>query len=676
MPKRQRIRYKKRSKPIVSQKPVKQQAPETHTQESHEPQIDIDNLTPDSILYLQRTIGNTATHQLVQHRAQSGTVQRGLFSKIKSMLGIESEQEETKQPEISAPTGGHTMTKEEQGDVPSMKELMAQKAEDDAIAELMGIAEDLFVKLQGLSDDVADGVADFFTAVEITTNAQEVADPDFMVEHQSRFILPRANFRIRQNGAWSSETMFYDDDGHHTLNVQGSNNTWYWGKLDDDTVAAVRKNRTTTASYEDVDPDTPLFPKGSPNPADVEQGGIGDCYLMAALSSVAQQDPAYIREIMVDQGDKVSVRLYEVDQSDPANHTFSPKYITIEKSIASLGGKALYNQGALWVSMMEKAYAAGGFTGSGTAPTQAQPSYEDISGGFSRHAFEVLMGEEARSSSLQGGPAMQSNFNFAMIEQTGWEGNTYHFNRNYVSLPWDQASFDMYNQLKAGPQPDDYTPLPFFDPVFNSNKGMVDTWMNFVRTGKIDRMFKKQNDEHAAGYAYEITIQSFRDLFQKEGLDNATANAVLTYIEANKLYPGELGTAVYSQSQLDSFEEVRTALTNGQSVAANTYQFPTRGNTGAGHSAGEATYQGIAGGHAYTVMDTKANTDSNPESDAGSGNFYWVKMRNPWGSYGREYDFSQVGPDNMAKAIEEGDGVFWLELSDLSRYFDSLDFSG
>ncbi|MDQ7033521.1 MAG: C2 family cysteine protease [Anaerolineae bacterium] len=211
----------------------------------------------------------------------------------------------------------------------------------------------------------------------------------------------------------------------------------------------MKKAHTTTAGYEKLDPKTPLFEKGQPNANDVKQGGIGDCYLMAALSSLAQQQPQYIKQIMVDQGDKVSVRLYEVDQTNPANHTFTAKYLTIEKSIAKLNGSALYNKGALWVSMMEKAYAAGGFTGTGKAPTSTTTTtMDDIDGGFSRHAFEVLTGTEARSASLQGGPQMQSDGSYANEQQTGWKGNQYWRNFQGVNVPWDAANIAAYNTIK------------------------------------------------------------------------------------------------------------------------------------------------------------------------------------------------------------------------------------
>ena len=63
----------------------------------------------------------------------------------------------------------------------------------------------------------------------------------------------------------------------------------------------------------------------------------------------------------------VTVRLYEVSRINPAKPTFKARYINVNKSVVKRGGKTVYQEhGALWVSMIQKAYAAGGFTGEGT----------------------------------------------------------------------------------------------------------------------------------------------------------------------------------------------------------------------------------------------------------------------------------------------------------------------
>ncbi|MDQ7033522.1 MAG: C2 family cysteine protease [Anaerolineae bacterium] len=233
-------------------------------------------------------------------------------------------------------------------------------------------------------------------------------------------------------------------------------------------------------------------------------------------------------------------------------------------------------------------------------------------------------------------------------------------------------------RLKSGPQPDDYTPMPIFNSVFKGNKGHLDSWITYVKTDAVKSMFTKQNTQHAGGYAHQITIQDFQALFNKEGsgVDVSVGNAVLEWIKTNKMYPGELGTGVYSKSQLKYMDNIKDALAKGQSVTLSSYKFPAASSDGSGHSGGESMSKGMVGGHAYSVLSVKSGTTNDPTTDPGSGKFNWIQVRNPWGSYGREYDFSQVLPDDAAKAVKEGNGIFHLELSDLTKYFSSVDFSG
>ena len=86
---------------------------------------------------------------------------------------------------------------------------------------------------------------------------------------------------------------------------------------------------------------SPLFPQ-NPSPNDVKQTNLGDCYLQSALMSVAGTNPAYIKNIMQDNGDDtVTVRLHKVNKDSTS---FTPRYIKVNKSIPkSSKGKDLYN---------------------------------------------------------------------------------------------------------------------------------------------------------------------------------------------------------------------------------------------------------------------------------------------------------------------------------------------
>ncbi len=82
-------------------------------------------------------------------------------------------------------------------------------------------------------------------------------------------------------------------------------------------------------------------------------------------------------------------------------------------------------------------------------------------------------------------------------------------------------------------------------------------------------------------------------------------------------------------------------------------------------NAAEAMGKGIVGGHYYTVLNCEIDTTVIPDLK-----LRWVQVRNPWGRYGVEYENRKL----ERSKVEEGNGVFWLELNDVTKYFKSVHF--
>lgn len=84
---------------------------------------------------------------------------------------------------------------------------------------------------------------------------------------------------------------------------------------------------------------------------DPSQGGIGDCYLIAAIVAVALDQPTLIQSMFTDNGNgTVGVRFYAPNGS--------ATYITVSDALPNGDWTAHTASGAQWVTLLEKAYVA------------------------------------------------------------------------------------------------------------------------------------------------------------------------------------------------------------------------------------------------------------------------------------------------------------------------------
>src|SRR5262249_6509941 len=97
----------------------------------------------------------------------------------------------------------------------------------------------------------------------------------------------------------------------------------------------------------------PLFGVGGPNVDDIDQNARSDCWMLASLGTVANDNPNDIRGMVADFGDGTyGVRLggsfYRVDADLPTTGLYSTT-----PSNAGFG-----HDGSMWVAVVEKAYAS------------------------------------------------------------------------------------------------------------------------------------------------------------------------------------------------------------------------------------------------------------------------------------------------------------------------------
>lgn len=145
-------------------------------------------------------------------------------------------------------------------------------------------------------------------------------------------------------------------------------------------------------------------PDGSENEIhanDIDQNSLGDCYFVAALAGLADQDPDLIRNAIVDHGDGTyTVTLWEkvdgeyravevtVTNEFPVTEKWNDTDKMWEETSGYTAGEA---DGELWPRIFEKAYAQ--HLGDGDLVA----GYQEIIGGDGAEALEVLTGVDSQT---------------------------------------------------------------------------------------------------------------------------------------------------------------------------------------------------------------------------------------------------------------------------------------
>jgi hypothetical protein len=374
----------------------------------------------------------------------------------------------------------------------------------------------------------------------------------------------------------------------------------------------------------------PLFPH-EPCIDDVKQGRLGDCYFMAALASVAERRPDHIKQMMRDNGDgTVTVRLFSPRRSG-RQRTYKPKYLRLQKSVVKNQGADVYAQGSLWVALVEKAFAALTWKNLMQPAQQTESLYKYIESGQATFAFEVLLGQ----------PAEDTNIATTRDLTTG------------VELPWTADAQAVYKDVVKGLTTE--ASLPFFPDAFRGSRRMLDIWMAWLEDHDVVAMIR------AHGNGGQVRGEDFLDMFFAQGLPEHVTRAVFHWLWTSEVVPGKRGTRRYTTQQFQAFEQISRALAAGKLVSVSSNEDIGRGTGAVGHSASETKVKGLAAKHAYSVVSCRTD-------DRGGR---WVTLRNPWGKYGRAYNFDAPKGQRVSE-IAEGGGTFELELSDLTKRFHTI----
>jgi hypothetical protein len=151
--------------------------------------------------------------------------------------------------------------------------------------------------------------------------------------------------------------------------------------LDGDNIAdpgsGVYANGTSVGAlwYKNL-PNRPLFASSGPSPLDIDQGDLGDCWMLSTLGNAAKATPNSIRQTVADLGDgtyavALGSNFYRVDADLPTTGQFN----------TTLRFAGLGQEGSIWVPIVEKAYAF--------YRTSLQ-TYGSLDYGNPSHAFQAI----------------------------------------------------------------------------------------------------------------------------------------------------------------------------------------------------------------------------------------------------------------------------------------------
>ncbi len=355
-----------------------------------------------------------------------------------------------------------------------------------------------------------------------------------------------------------------------------------------------------------------------PGPADIVQGAIGDCYLVASFQAilVRTNGPDRILEAVKDEGTHAVLRMYKDDKWH---------YIRISKRLPGRTfGNAHHSTGQKWVQLFEKAYAA--FIKRGT--------YASLAGGDNLAAVTVFLGAGGGNvaakpeNALTGLRMLTDQPAFHTTEGKAQKAKVERILADQVGLTATEAA-DWFTwrdgcELDAKQWANCYVP-PF--------------------TSRFDQIVEK--------YATGTRV-----------LAPALKKKILDWYKGATPIPGVSGTALYTLGQLDFFRKVERAIATQHSVGVETKNgklFPVAPSSTA--ATGEGKSLGLASDHAYSIVDTRTDVDEETQVDR----LRYFLIRNPWGEYHREYTEASDGT-LKPKAVKKG-GDSWIELTDFFMYF-------
>lgn len=520
--------------------------------------------------------------------------------------------------------------------------------------------------------------------------------------------------------------VFHERDGKTFVQLMTKNEDGTKGSFDEYKVLEdwheIDAGMVKVKPRQEVKLEGPLF-DGPVSVSDIRQGAIGDCYLIAGIYSLARQNPQAIHDMMKDNGDgSVTVRLYEKNQD---TDKYEPVYITVDKSVPKDDKHA---EDTPWVQMLEKAYAVhkGSYTAIGK-------------GGHTHDVFSTFLGVDSEQKTILGGIPKLSDVVLRMpgyelsgsaMKMLQARKDEFGFTDEQLEamkdMPIDtlkdlfKAKGTMIEELSGVKWPQLTKPDDDLRKALASDDPQVKAGaMGEYRKAKdrfkemqteLDKILTTQ-DRNDALQKIIASTPTFKKLESSPTVYREDVEQIITEMKAyaekhpsitqngrpftsldliedfethsrelgfpRKDVSSKLGTEIhYNVQQVELFESIKEDLSAGKYLAVGSEKH-IGVSQGKGHSGGESIVDGLAGQHAYSLLDT---------FETGDGRKF-VRIANPWGSdFSRDYTFKDGQlvskkfdskdydyQSDLGTQTRGGIGVneSWVELRELTTLFRS-----